>query len=129
MASRVLGMGDVLSLIEDAPAPKLITEKPKSSPKKCKSGKGFDSTIQDAMVQMRKDSGIAALMDKLARANTPGSTGAKVDDKAVNRLEGIINSMTPLERSKPGTHQSSRKRRIAMGAGCRSCTSTTAQPV
>jgi signal recognition particle subunit SRP54 len=68
-------------------------------------------------VQMRKMGGMSALMDKLPAQLGQAAAGAKVDDKAINRLEGIINSMTMQERSKPELIKASRKRRIAMGAG------------
>ena len=69
------------------------------------------------IVQMRKMGGMSALMDKLPAQLSQAAAGSKVDDKSINRLEGIINSMTPLERSKPELIKASRKRRIAMGAG------------
>lgn len=119
MASRVLGMGDVLSLIEDAR--KGIDEgKALEFAKKLKSGKGFDLTdFKDQIGQMRKMGGISALVDKLPAqfAQAAAQMPAGADDKAVRRIEGIINSMTPEERSKPELLKASRKRRIAMGAG------------
>ncbi len=116
MASRVLGMGDVLSLIEDAQRNVDQIEATRFA-EKIKKGKGFDLEDFKAQIQqMRKMGGISALMDKL-----PGAAGAAIpagaDEKAVNRIEGIINAMTPLERSKPELLKASRKRRIATGAG------------
>ncbi|WP_124950095.1 signal recognition particle protein [Sulfuriferula thiophila] len=116
MASRVLGMGDVLSLIEDAQRNVDHAEAARFADK-IKKGKGFDLEDFKAQIQqMRKMGGISALMDKL-----PGAAGAAIpagaDEKAVNRIEGIINSMTPQERSKPELLKASRKRRIAAGAG------------
>jgi signal recognition particle subunit SRP54 len=116
MASRVLGMGDVLSLIEDAQRNVDHAEAARFADK-IKKGKGFDLEDFKAQIQqMRKMGGISALMDKL-----PGAAGAAIpagaDDKAVNRIEGIINAMTPQERSKPEILKASRKRRIATGAG------------
>ncbi|MFA5170916.1 MAG: signal recognition particle protein [Sulfuriferula sp.] len=116
MASRVLGMGDVLSLIEDAQRNVDHAEAARFADK-IKKGKGFDLEDFKAQIQqMRKMGGISALMDKL-----PGAAGAAIpagaDEKAVNRIEGIINSMTPQERSKPEILKASRKRRIAAGAG------------
>jgi signal recognition particle subunit SRP54 len=117
MASRVLGMGDVLSLIEEAQREVDIGEAEKLA-KKMQTGKGFDlNDFKMQMVQMRKMGGMSALMDKLPAQLSQAAAGSKVDDKAVNRLEGIINSMTPQERSKPELIKASRKRRIAMGAG------------
>ncbi|MCG9095511.1 signal recognition particle protein [Laribacter hongkongensis] len=119
MASRILGMGDVLSLIEDVQ--KGIDEQEAAAmAKKLKSGKGFDlEDFKSQIQQMRKMGGMASLMEKM-----PGQIGqmakgvdGAVADKAVTRLEGIINSMTPTERRKPELLKASRKRRIAAGAG------------
>ncbi|MDD4978084.1 MAG: signal recognition particle protein [Gallionella sp.] len=117
MASRVLGMGDVLSLIEEAHREVDHAEAEKLA-NKMKTGKGFDlNDFKMQMVQMRKMGGMSAMMDKLPAQLSQAAAGAKVDDKAINRLEGIINSMTMAERSKPELIKASRKRRIAMGAG------------
>jgi signal recognition particle subunit SRP54 len=117
MASRVLGMGDVLSLIEDAQRNVDVGEAEKLA-KKVKSGKGFDlNDFKMQIVQMRKMGGISAMMDKLPAAMSKAAAGAKVDERAINRTEGIINSMTPQERTKPELIKASRKRRIAAGAG------------
>ena len=117
MASRVLGMGDVLSLIEEAHREVDHAEAEKLA-NKMKTGKGFDlNDFKMQMVQMRKMGGMSAMMDKLPAQLGQAAAGAKVDDKAINRLEGIINSMTLEERSKPELIKASRKRRIAMGAG------------
>jgi signal recognition particle subunit SRP54 len=117
MASRVLGMGDVLSLIEEAQRGVDQAEAEKLA-KKMQSGKGFDlNDFKMQIVQMRKMGGMSALMDKLPAQLSQAASGAKVDDKQISRIEGIINSMTPLERSKPELIKASRKRRIAMGAG------------
>jgi signal recognition particle subunit SRP54 len=117
MAQRVLGMGDVLSLIEEAQREVDVEEAQKLA-KKVQSGKGFDlNDFKMQIVQMRKMGGMSAMMDKLPAQLSQAAAGAKVDDKAINRIEGIINSMTPLERAKPELIKASRKRRIAMGAG------------
>ncbi len=116
MASRILGMGDVLSLIEDVQ--KSVNEQEAlQMMKKVKSGKGFDLEDFKAQIgQMKKMGGMGALLDKL-----PGQLSEmannQVTDKAVTRIEGIINSMTALERRKPELIKASRKRRIAQGAG------------
>ncbi|HET7833718.1 MAG TPA: signal recognition particle protein [Gallionella sp.] len=116
MASRVLGMGDVLSLIEEAQRQVDVTEAEKLA-KKVQSGKGFDlNDFKMQITQMRKMGGMTALMDKLP-AQLSQSAGGNIDDKSIYRLEAIINSMTPAERSKPEIIKASRKRRIAMGAG------------
>ena len=117
MASRVLGMGDVLSLIEEAQRGVDHAEAEKLA-KKVKSGQGFDlNDFKMQIVQMRKMGGMSALMDKLPAQLSQAAAGAKVDDKQINRTEAIINSMTSQERSKPELIKASRKRRIAMGAG------------
>ncbi len=83
-----------------------------------KSGKSFDlEDFKMQMVQMRKMGGMSAMMDKLPAQLGDLANSAKIDDRAINRLEGIINSMTPEERRKPELIKASRKRRIAMGAG------------
>ena len=119
MASRILGMGDVLSLIEEAK--KGIDEQQAVEfAKKLKSGKGFDlNDFKEQIGQMRKMGGLSAMMDKLPAqfAQAASHLPAGGEDKAVRRIEGIINSMTPLERSKPELLKASRKRRIAVGAG------------
>ena len=116
MAQRILGMGDVLSLIEQAKDSVDLAEAKKLADK-VKKGKDFDLEDFKAQIQqMRKMGGLSALMDKLpGAANMAMPAGA--DEKAVNRVEGIINSMTPLERRKPEILKASRKRRIAAGAG------------
>ena len=117
MASRVLGMGDVLSLIEEAQRGVDVAEAEKLA-KKVQSGKGFDlNDFKAQIVQMRKMGGVSALMDKLPAQLSQAAASSKVDDKAISRTEGVINSMTPLERSKPELIKASRKRRIAAGAG------------
>src|SRR3954463_9957188 len=118
MASRILGMGDVLTLIEDVQ--KTVDRKQAEKlAEKVKKGKGFDlEDFKQQIVQMKKMGGLSALVDKLPGNLAAMAQGApQVDDKAVRRIEGIINSMTPKERSKPELIKASRKRRIATGAG------------
>ena len=119
MASRVLGMGDVLSLIEDAR--KGIDEaKAVEFAKKLKSGKSFDlNDFKEQIGQMRKMGGISSMMDKLPAQFAQAASQMPVggEDKAIRRIEGIINSMTSDERTKPDLIKASRKRRIAAGAG------------
>ena len=119
MASRILGMGDVLSLIEEAK--KGIDEQQAVDfAKKLKSGKSFDlNDFKDQIGQMRKMGGISSMMDKLPAqfAQAANQMQAGGEEKAIGRIEGIINSMTPSERNKPELLKASRKRRIAMGAG------------
>ena len=117
MASRILGMGDVLSLIEDAHKT-VDVEQAKKLAKKVKTGKGFDlDDFKSQIEQMRKMGGLAALVDKLPAEIARAAQGATLDEKRIARLEGIINSMTPQERVKPELLKASRKRRIAAGAG------------
>ena len=117
MASRILGMGDVLSLVEDAVRNVYLVEADKLA-KKMKSGEKFDlEDFKIQMQQMKKMGGIAGLMDKLPAQMTAGAQGMPMDDKIIARTEGIINSMTPGERRNPDLIKASRKRRIATGAG------------
>ncbi|GAB2180062.1 signal recognition particle protein [Denitratisoma sp. agr-D3] len=119
MAARILGMGDILGLVEEAQR-NVDQDKAKEFVQKMKSGKGFDlNDFKDQISQMRKMGGLSSLMDKLPAqfGAMAQQAGGAVEDKAVRRIEGIINSMTPLERSKPELIKANRKRRIAAGAG------------
>jgi len=119
MASRILGMGDVLSLIEEVQKG-VDEEEAMALAKKLKSGKGFDlEDFKNQMGQMRKMGGMTALMDKLPAqlAQAAGQLQGGTEDKMIRRIEGIINSMTPEERKKPEILKASRKRRIATGSG------------
>ncbi|NHQ88326.1 signal recognition particle protein [Iodobacter sp. HSC-16F04] len=116
MAGRILGMGDVLSLIEDVQN-SVDQEEALKMMKKVKSGKGFDlEDFKTQIQQMKKMGGMSALMDKLP-GQVSQMANSQVTDKSVARIEGIINSMTPEERRKPELLKASRKRRIAAGAG------------
>ena len=119
MAARILGMGDILGLVEEAQRG-VDQDKAKDFVQKMKSGKGFDfNDFKDQIAQMRKMGGIAGLLDKLPAqfAGMAQQAGGGADEKAIGRVEGIINSMTPTERTKPELIKASRKRRIAAGAG------------
>jgi signal recognition particle subunit SRP54 len=117
MAARILGMGDVLGLIEEAQRGVDLDEAEKLA-KKMKSGKGFDlNDFKMQLQQMRNMGGMSAMMDKLPSQLSQAAQNVKMDDKVVNRTEGIINSMTGQERAKPEILKASRKRRIAVGAG------------
>jgi signal recognition particle subunit SRP54 len=117
MASRILGMGDVLSLIEEAHKNVDLAAAEKLA-RKVKTGKGFDLADFKAQIgQMRKMGGLAGLVDKLPAELARAAQSAQVDDKRIGRIEGIIDSMTPQERAKPELLKASRKRRIAAGAG------------
>ena len=117
MASRILGMGDVLTLIEDAHR-NVDIEQAKKLAKKVKTGKGFDLTDFKALIsQMRKMGGLAALVDKLPAEIARAAQETSIDERRIARIEGIIDAMTPGERTKPEILKASRKRRIAAGAG------------
>jgi signal recognition particle subunit SRP54 len=117
MASRILGMGDVLGLIEEAQR-NADQEEAEKLMKKMKSGKSFDlNDFKAQFQQMHKMGGMSALMDKLPAQFSQAAQNVKVDDKIIHRTVGIINSMTQQERAKPEILKASRKRRIAAGAG------------
>jgi len=117
MASRILGMGDVLSLIEDAHR-NVDVEQAKKLARKVKSGKDFDlDDFKAQIAQMRKMGGLAALVDKLPAEVARAAQGATLDERRIARIEGIINAMTQQERVKPELLKASRKRRVAAGAG------------
>jgi len=117
MASRILGMGDVLTLIEDVHK-QVDVEQAQKFARKVKSGKGFDlEDFKGQIGQMRKMGGMQGMLDKLPGELARAAQNSQVDERAIRRLEGIINSMTPAERAKPEILKASRKRRIAAGAG------------
>lgn len=119
IASRILGMGDVLSLIEEVQKG-IDQDEAAAMAKKLKSGKGFDlEDFKAQMQQMKKMGGMSNLLEKMPGQlgqMAKGVQGAEAE-KAMRRIEGIINSMTPQERHKPELLKASRKRRIAAGAG------------
>ncbi|MBL1376874.1 signal recognition particle protein [Zobellella iuensis] len=118
VASRILGMGDVLSLIDQM---ERSVDKGKAAEmaQKLKKGKGFDlEDFRDQLVQMRNMGGMMSLMDKLPGMNQlPDNVKDQVNDKLTVRMEAIINSMTPKERRHPDLIKGARKRRIALGSG------------
>jgi len=120
MASRILGMGDILSLIEETHK-NVDAKEAEVLAKKIKSGKGFDlSDFKAQLVQMRNMGGVGALLDKLPSqfAQIAGQAGqGDGEAKVMLRTEGIIDAMTPNERRRPDIIKASRKRRIATGAG------------
>ncbi|HQW38310.1 MAG TPA: signal recognition particle protein, partial [Usitatibacteraceae bacterium] len=118
MASRILGMGDIVSLVEDAR--KNVDEaEAKKLADKFRKGKEFDlEDFKSQIQQMKKMGGVSALMDKLpAQLTQAASQAPDLQEKSIRRTEGIINAMTPQERRKPELIKASRKRRIAAGAG------------
>lgn len=119
MAGRILGMGDVLGLIEQAHKNVDMAEAQKVADK-IKSGSKFDlEDFKSQMMQMRKMGGMGALMDKMPAqlAGMAQKVNNEDADKSLRRIEGIINSMTPLERRKPELIKATRKKRIAAGSG------------
>ena len=118
MASRILGMGDVLSLVEDVTR-KVDHKKAQRLAKKLNKGKGFDlEDLRDQMLQMEKMGGMAGLMDKLPGVNgLPAAVKDQANDKHIRRMVAIINSMTPRERRFPDIIKGSHKKRIAKGSG------------
>jgi len=119
MANRILGMGDILALVEEAQkgvdgaaAQKLAD--------KVKKGGDFDlNDFRAQLTQMKKMGGLSSLMDKLPAQFQQAAAGANMGmaEQQMRRMEGIINSMTLLERAKPDLIKAQRKRRIAAGAG------------
>lgn len=119
MASRILGMGDILGLVEDAQRG-VDQEKAQNFVKKMKGGKAFDlNDFKEQMGQMKNMGGISSMIDKLPAqfGAMAQQAGGAIEEKSIRRIEGIINSMTPQERVKPEIIKASRKRRIATGAG------------
>jgi signal recognition particle subunit SRP54 len=121
-AGRVLGMGDIVALVEEVQKGVDIEATQKLAAR-MKSGDAFDlNDFLAQITQMKKMGGLAGLMDKLpsqlaAKAGQPGPADMDRAERDVRRMEGIICSMTPLERRKPELLKASRKRRIAGGAG------------
>jgi signal recognition particle subunit SRP54 len=119
IASRILGMGDVLSLVEQVQE-QVDQEKAEKLAKKITKGKSFDlSDLRDQLSQLQNMGGMAALLDKLPahmQANAAAAAGT-VNAKNLKRQMGIIDSMTPRERRRPDMIDNSRKRRIAAGSG------------
>jgi len=118
VASRILGMGDVLSLVEEVERGVDRDEADKLAAK-MKSGKSFDlEDFRNQMQQIGSMGGVGGLMDKLpGMGQVSDKVKGQVNDKEVGRLVAMINSMTPFERRKPDLINGSRKRRIAMGSG------------
>lgn len=118
MASRILDMGDVLSLIEEVER-KIDKKKATRLVKKVKKGKKFDlNDFKDQLEQMRNMGGLSGLMDKLpGMGQMSGMLEQQVNDKSLVRMEAMINSMTPHERRYPDVINNSRKRRITVGSG------------
>lgn len=118
LASRILDMGDVLSLVEELER-KVDKQKAEKLANKFKEGKGFDlEDFREQIIQMRNMGGMMGMVDKLPGISSlPDEVKDKMDDKIIYRKEAIINSMTPKERRNPEIIKGSRKKRIAAGAG------------
>lgn len=118
IASRILGMGDVVSLVEEVTA-KVDHAKAEKFANKMKKGKTFDlDDLKDQLEQMANMGGMASLMDKMpGMGNIPDSVKSKMDDKQFVHMIALVNSMTPQERKFPAILKGSRKKRIAAGAG------------
>ncbi|MGH1358811.1 MAG: signal recognition particle protein [Burkholderiaceae bacterium] len=119
MANRILGMGDIVSLVEEAQR-NVDTEAAETLAKKLKSGSKFDlNDFLAQLGQMKQMGGLNSLMDKLPAQFQEAAAGADMGqaETQMRRMQGIIHSMTPRERTKPDLIKASRKRRIATGAG------------
>jgi len=119
MASRILGMGDIVALVEDVKKSVDAASAQKFA-KRMQSGERFDlNDFREQITQMRKMGGLSGLIDKLPAqlAQAAGQVSADDQEKQIRRTEGIICSMTSAERAKPELIKASRKRRIAAGAG------------
>ncbi len=118
-AGRILGMGDIVALVEQVSSGVDMAAAQKLAAK-VKSGAGFDlNDFLSQIQQMKQMGGLSSLMDKLpaAMAAKAGQVDMNRAEKDIRRKEGIIHSMTPLERRKPDLIKATRKRRIAQGAG------------
>ena len=118
IASRILGMGDVLSLIEEVEQ-KVDREKAEKIARKIAKGRQFDlEDFSEQLAQMRNMGGVAGMLDKLpAMPGMPAGMRDRLNDREFVRMEAIISSMTFQERRHPGVIKGSRKRRIALGSG------------
>lgn len=119
IASRILGMGDVVSLVEEVTA-KVDHAKAEKFANKMKKGKNFDfNDLKDQLEQMANMGGMASIMEKMpGMGEVPDAVKAKMgDDKQFVHMIALVNSMTPQERKYPAMLKGSRKKRIAAGAG------------
>ena len=118
VAQRILGMGDVLSLVEEVER-KVDQEKAQQLAQKVMKGKRFDlNDMRDQLEQMNNMGGLAGLMDKLPGvANLPDNVKSKVNDNEIKRMVAIIGSMTKKERRHPDLLNGSRRARVARGSG------------
>lgn len=118
VASRILGMGDVLSLIEEVESKVDRSKAEKVAKKVMKSGKFSLEDFRDQLQQMKNMGGMMGMLDKLpGMGSMKGQLQGQLDDSLTTKMEAIINSMTPKERQHPDLIKGSRKRRIAAGSG------------
>jgi signal recognition particle subunit SRP54 len=118
VASRILGMGDMLSLVEEVER-KVDKEQAQKIAKKLTRGKGFDfEDFKEQLLQMEKMGGLVGLVDKLpGMGELSPKIKSQIDDAETRRTLAIINSMTARERAFPALIKGSRRRRIATGSG------------
>ncbi|HKJ88797.1 MAG TPA: signal recognition particle protein, partial [Gammaproteobacteria bacterium] len=119
LASRILGMGDVLTLVEEAQR-SADEKQAEKLEKQLKTGKGMSlEDFRDQLLQIKRMGGIGSILDKLPGGEKLAGAGsaAGFDEGQINRMEAIINSMTPWERRHSDAIKASRKRRIAGGSG------------
>ena len=116
MAGRILGMGDVLTLIEKAEA-SLDEKKAKELEERLRANKFTLSDFYDQLVQLKSMGSMQDILAMVPGVDAKALSGANIDEKAMARTEAIIQSMTPYERENPGVIGSSRRKRIAAGSG------------
>jgi signal recognition particle subunit SRP54 len=117
VASRILGMGDVLGLVEKV-TEQVDRDKAEKLARKLTKGQEFNFVdLREQLTQVRSMGGLGALMEKLPAELARGANPAQLDDRQLKRQVAIIDSMTPRERRRPNIIDGSRKRRIATGAG------------
>jgi len=118
VASRILDMGDVVSLVEEVEA-KVDKSKAERLAKKFKKGKTFDlNDLRDQLEQLSNMGGMSSMLEKMpGMANLPQAAKSQMDDKELTRMVAMINSMTPQERKYPAIMKGSRKKRVANGSG------------
>jgi len=119
VASRILGMGDVLTLVEEATR-EVDQDKAEKLARKLKKGRGFNfNDLRDQLSQMQRMGGIGSLLEKLPGAGQlPDAVKTQANDREIRRMMAVIGSMTEQERRRPELIKGSRKRRIATGSGC-----------
>ncbi len=116
MAGRILGMGDVLTLIEKAEA-SIDEKKAKELEERLRANKFTLSDFYDQLVQLKSMGSMQDILSMMPGVEAKALSGANIDEKAMARTEAIIQSMTPYERENPGVIGSSRRKRIAAGSG------------